>query len=177
MFAVAQFPLADVRGFVPVGTGSLPVPAWLTPVVGKDFVRAFGQVRSRRLGGMDDWAGEGVYCRADGAFRFDSVPQAQLANSPSSHVALFPVFRRFFSAGGPVCRLEVAFRTRGGGLRWFLDGKGCLDLIERCFATRVKVPADKKTWISGDILSAQRHIARNYLKSTTRQKSGIVAPT
>jgi len=75
MFFAFQIPLVDVRPFVHTDTSRLASPTLPLPVVGKEFVRAFGQVSKRPRGGIERWSGESNYCGATRALRFSpSLP-------------------------------------------------------------------------------------------------------
>ena len=66
MFVVAQFPLLDVRRFVPQGRLGPPWPH----VQQGDFLRSFGHVEQRRRGPVEEWPADGHYCRARNALKF-----------------------------------------------------------------------------------------------------------
>src|ERR1051325_2574300 len=51
MLLSIQFPFCDSRPFLPSGDTILDVPQWPAPTPDSDFVRGFGIVKRRRLGG------------------------------------------------------------------------------------------------------------------------------
>src|SRR5215471_8440155 len=55
IFAIVQFPLAELRPFPPIEPNKLRVPPWPIPIPDKHFVRSFGVVKKRRKGGIDSW--------------------------------------------------------------------------------------------------------------------------
>jgi hypothetical protein len=62
MFFHFQFPFTDLREFIPAGPQRLPMPSWPAPLVDVEFVRSFGVVRQRRMGGLAGWIGESAHC-------------------------------------------------------------------------------------------------------------------
>lgn len=70
-----------------------------------DFVRSFGSVRKRRLGGLTGWVGESSICEANRALRFVSIPTFQ--DREGLHVPLKVAFRRLFFDGLAVGKFEV----------------------------------------------------------------------
>src|SRR5436305_2076496 len=69
MLLSIQFPLADSRPFLPMRKAMLPIPQWPVGTPDKDFVRCFGMIRRRRLGGLAGWVGENTVCEAGRALR------------------------------------------------------------------------------------------------------------
>lgn len=177
MFIAFQNPLADMRPFLPAETNRLVSPTWPLPQPGKEFLRSFGPVEVRKRGGVEEWSGEENYCRAKRALRFDPCLRGLLIVPPEISTMPRCVFRRFFSNGNAVARLEVGLRV---GARtddfWPLSGSMCLALIRSCLSLTVKVPLEKKAATKCDLLSAGQHIARHFLKATTRIVGGHLLP-
>src|SRR5882672_4260545 len=111
MFAAIQFPFTDARQFIASETNRLAVPSWPLAKAEKDFIRSFGPVKRRRKGGLDDWPGEEIFCRAIRAVRFPSSP-VRFADFPSAGLSLRQscAFRRFLVDGAAVARMEMGFR-------------------------------------------------------------------
>jgi hypothetical protein len=117
VFVAVQFPLADLRRFVPPPTGRLAAPPWPLADPRRHFVRSVGSVRDRRRGGAPEWLGENVYCEARELVKFRSTPGEPLCGS-SGGIPVRGVYRRLFAGGnvswaGAVCRAEAAFVTVG----------------------------------------------------------------
>ncbi len=70
MFVALQVPFVDVRPFIQNETGRLTSPDWQSLQPDIDFVRSFGLVKRRLRGGVIEWPGEEMYCRALRALRF-----------------------------------------------------------------------------------------------------------
>lgn len=110
MFAVLQFPIADLRSFVdhpytPLRGPSFPNPAVAYP---PSFIKAFGAVDERRLRADPYWNDEWAFCRANRALRFPLEPDLNLPRSarpPAPRV----LFKRLYSNGNLVNRVEVGF--------------------------------------------------------------------
>lgn len=107
VFLVVQFPIVDARAFSE-DASRLAVPDFPSPRTYGDpqFLRCFGPAVERRLDVDPAWADEQTYCRADRALRFVNFNDQRLGPLP---VQLIPcgIFRRFFSDGEAVCRIEV----------------------------------------------------------------------
>ncbi len=112
-----QFPLCDLRPFVPGGAGRLAVPPWPVVEPEREFVRGFGVVQRRRRGGIDPWVGEEHFCSAARALRFPTrfSPGPQLEGT--RRVAAACAFRRLLCAPGPSARVEIGVSLRPTGPR------------------------------------------------------------
>ncbi|MEW2586139.1 hypothetical protein [Streptomyces virginiae] len=117
MFLATQFPIADLRPLLARETRRLDVPCWPLAQSG-EFVRSTGPVRTRRMGGLVPWIGEGVYCDAASVFRFPAS---------FSNVALLPgdertsgfacAYRRLITDGFVGTRFELAVAGGRSGRR------------------------------------------------------------
>jgi hypothetical protein len=173
LFIAIQIPFADLRPFLDEETARLAIPGWPNPQVDVEFVRAVGAVRERRHGGLSPWVGEGYYANAARALRFlpgfagwPPIGQANAARLPC-------VFRRYFSDGGAVARVEVGFGPRNEKLDLEgLGGSELVDLIAGCLAVPVRVPMPAGEWAAAELIGAGRPIARHLLRSTTTNNSG-----
>jgi len=110
MFVTVQFPMADLRPFLP-GTGRLDAPPWPLAVPSRHFVRSLGGIHHRRRGGLDDWVGEDVYCHVRNGLDLDLTPQE------FQRVGLRPLWKRLYVTGGlrwpgVVARLDVGLAAR-----------------------------------------------------------------
>lgn len=112
MFVCVQIPIADLRRFVVGPTGRLTAPPWPLPDPSRHFIRAFGAVRERSRGGVEEWLGEDFHCNASGAIKFP-YNDAPLRGSEGG-VILRPIYRRYFAGGHPlwsgaISRVDLAF--------------------------------------------------------------------
>lgn len=124
MFLVVQFPFADVRQFVPDDTHRLTVPTWPNAADGKEFVRGYGPVSRRPRGGVDYWAGERLFCPTARTLRFAGSPRSLRVAVSGRPMPFDCEFRRFFTNGQALCRVEIGLTQRtdratvSAGLKW-----------------------------------------------------------
>src|SRR5262249_43979025 len=126
MFVTIQFPFADVRQFFCGVDSSLHSPSWPDPERDRQFVRYFGPVRKRLLGGAGtEWMGDELYfCYARHALRLPNIPRhvhlswyrGRRTFPPWGEERAFPpwgvmqrVLRRLFVHQPAMARVEVAF--------------------------------------------------------------------
>jgi hypothetical protein len=112
MFLVVQFPFADARHLLRVDTGQLTLPTWPIPEPHRQFIRSVGQVLERRRGGLEPWVGEGIFCDASRALRFGAPQNFQPPQLTGGEGRFVCAFRRFFSDGRAVARIEAGFHCR-----------------------------------------------------------------
>ncbi|UCC40765.1 MAG: hypothetical protein JSV96_04785 [Candidatus Aminicenantes bacterium] len=165
MFIVAQFPIADARPFIDSETYKLSIPSWPFARPYEEFVRYSGPIERRKKGGIKDWSGEELYSRASRAIRFPGLRTRRLGGK-DAHLSPHCTFRRFFSNGEAVARVEVAFRTRRGWYRF--DENSFLSVIESCLAlpTVISSPISKNPQC--DLQMAGRYLADLYLYASTQ---------
>ncbi|MBL8204338.1 MAG: hypothetical protein JNM09_08915 [Blastocatellia bacterium] len=111
-----QFPLADSRGFLGGNNQVLGRPTWPAAAPDEDFVRSFGSIRRRKLGGVQGWIGEGEICEANRALRFTKIDAFR---DTELSLPLKLVFRRFYFDGLAVGKFEAGLTTislKKGGL-------------------------------------------------------------
>lgn len=139
MFLSIQFPIADSRAFTSNSANLLGRPTWPAVSPDIDFVRSFGSIRKRRLGGLSGWIGETALCEASRALRFPRITNYKHSDSNLS-LAIKMVFRRFYFDGLAVGKFEVGFSTED--LQYErLDRKHTEDFIAHCLNLSVIVPA------------------------------------
>jgi len=172
MFVILQYPLADLRQFVPSETFRLTKPTWPLPRPNQDFVRGFGLLCKRVMGGVESWPGEDYYCEAANAVRLVENWRSVLPSPVQSLGRVHCAFRRLLADGGSVVRVEIAFEIREHDIINQIDDKllgqvltGVLDLPVRLSTVaganqRVRSP-QMRLGESGD------ELARNLLHSTT----------
>jgi hypothetical protein len=179
MFVFVQLPFADARGFV-AGTERLPKPPWPLVEPDHDFVRAVGQIRERRRGGVTPWVGEEAYCDARRALRIEP-------NGSTTHRARCS-FRRYHADGTALARIEVgialgANASRGSsahipGAQPRTTPGGAPDTAPEVLAGALNLPFRTPTSagsVSGNLLELRAPLARHLLRSTTRvRRDGTV---
>ncbi len=107
MFIIIQYPIYDSRKFIHCNSHKLEVPVWPFPKE-NEFVRYFGRIEKRKLGGTKEWGGENYYSRSHRALRFQPLKNKKLDKKGINFIPKVK-FRRFYSDGKVVCRFEVAF--------------------------------------------------------------------
>jgi hypothetical protein len=139
VFLSIQFPLADSRAFVSGGTNLLGRPTWPSVSPDIDFVRSFGSIRKRKLGGLPGWVGETAICEATRALRFTRITHYKDAPAKLS-LGIDVVFRRFYFDGLAVGKFELGFSTDNRGSLG-LNRKQTSDFLDHCLSLPVTVPA------------------------------------
>ncbi len=115
MLVVVQFPIADIRPFIPELGGRLPAPSWPPRIdIPREFLRHFGRAMPRRRGVDWAWTDELAFCHAGRALRFERLP----LDYHQWHANIRCAFRRLMSDGEAVTRLEVglSYNRLGGDL-------------------------------------------------------------
>jgi len=174
MFLAIQFPFADLRPFLPSGTGRLSVPSFPLPEPGKEFVRSVGWVERRRRGGIPGWEGEELYCRARAAIRFENRLGRRSIGSPGIDLRPACAFRRFHS-DGRMGRVELGLRLSGrqGGVRSIRPENG-LAVLQDCLELGVRVAAASGREAQMPLYRVADPLARHLLRSSTRHQGGAL---
>lgn len=172
MFINVQIPFADLRPFLGTDYGRLPIPGWPHPQVDAEFVRAVGAVRQRKAGGVSPWMGEGYYADAARAIQFPPKfarwPYAWGGNSTSMQA----IFRRFFSDGRAVARMEIGFAPRNRYSQLMgLSGTDLVSLVASCLGVPVRVRSADNGKVTRELVVAGRELARHLQRATTRNGS------
>jgi hypothetical protein len=170
MLLSVQFPLADSRAFLPEVPAILSIPQWPAPMPDRDFVRGFGIVRRRRLGGLSGWVGESAICEADRAIRMPNFPRTLKvsARDGSTHSFRFTLaFRRFFSDGLAVSKFEIGVSgdaPAGIGL----TGEDSELLVRKVLALPATIydPESKRREVS--LIDSGKYVARSYALCTMK---------
>jgi hypothetical protein len=171
MLLSIQFPLSDSRAFLPQKVNLLDRPTWPSPsfeppVV--DFVRSFGAVRKRRLGGLLGWVGESALCEATQAIKFTLIKNFKDAN-PQVNIPFEVGFRRFYFDGLAVGKFETGLVTKEG-VTFDLTRPQTQHLIEHFLKLPVRIPPSSTKDAAGptdtELVKAGPHIARLYSAST-----------
>lgn len=158
MLVSLQFPIADLRPFVTAPTNRLAVPGWPDPTPSDQFVRGFGVIRPRRLGGFQGWINEDKVCIANRAMAFIDFHRLEL---PSARIA----FKRLYSDGECTTKYDIGIRFPGRRTYdlHLLVGR-VLDLTVGFRAARAACP----------LLSARAQLAGAYLAASTRTSDGFI---
>jgi len=166
MFASVHFPIVDTRSFLS-DSGRLSKPLWPIPSPDIEFVRSFGPVRHRPLGGMPGWIGEGEICDASNALRCEHSLRTQ-ANNLSPSLPLRIVFRRFYFDGLASGKFEIGFATNPKYRSLHLNGDTVSGIITRLLNLPVRIPIPGSTDDKCVLIDAGPHIAASYLTATTK---------
>lgn len=150
VLVLVQLPFADARPFV-ADARKLRIPPWPQAEPYSEFVRAVGQVRKRRRGGVYPWLGEDVYCDARRALRIKATGQE------GRHGLCR--FRRYLSDGGALSRIEV-------GIMLPSSPRGFTSALDQVLSLLFTVPGPDGS-IVGDLLEVRPALARHLLRSTT----------
>jgi hypothetical protein len=124
MLITIQHPFADSRRFCPDSGSLVARPSWPAPQTGQ-FVRNFGGVVERRLGGLEFW-GEDMLCNMSKGLRFESLPH--FPGRRDGKIPFEMAFRRLYFDGQAVGKFEIGIATigrkidiRGGDAKAFLN--------------------------------------------------------
>jgi hypothetical protein len=169
LLVAVQFPFAEARPFLPTPSHRLERPVWPIPEPGKDFVRKFGPVIRRERGGVENWPGEGIYCRATRAVRFDGSIDAFLKSHRWLGGEFGCAFRRFLYDGLAVARVEIGLgqrELRAGPSpkradQWLVILRDVIDLA-------VRIPSATDRGEKCRLIDAPEPLATAYLQSTTQ---------
>lgn len=167
MLLSIQFPFADARRFID-DTGRLDVPGWPLPTPDSEFVRYFGSIRKRRLGGIEGWIGEDEICEADRALRFCN--NLKFVDSKSVYsILLRCAFRRLYFDGWAVGKYELGICPKNKGrlnlLNWQFK-----ELIQHFLSLPVSIRSLQENVAFSDLLHSGKHLVRLYKEATTSQR-------
>lgn len=163
--------MCDVRAFLPGPTKRLGRPSFPLAEAGKQYIRGFGLVRPRPRGGLENWTGEHVYCNSAKALKFDC--RLSRYKIGETKISLSCAFRRFFSAGGCVSRVEVGVRVRDGG-HLKLDSAECADIVKNFCEIPVRLSDRNGHAQVEPLLLMSSALSHYYLKCSTQRQLGQV---
>lgn len=110
MHVIFQFPIVDFRPMLANYTSKLKAPEWPNPGDNsKSFIRHFGAVEERPAKGSKDWTGEGYFCNTHLSMRYDNLHQHGFPLGVDNKAAIYNSYRRFFSDGYFVNKIEAGF--------------------------------------------------------------------
>ncbi len=96
MLLIFQIPIADSTRFFEL-TKYLNVPDWQIPKINQAFIRYFGEISRRKLGGYSSWYNESPICNAKRAVRFTKDSDFIFVDSKMEvEVPIEIAFRRLF---------------------------------------------------------------------------------
>lgn len=162
-----QIPIADLRRLVPQNTHRLTAPSWPSAEAGREFIRTFGGVKPRWLGGVGPWAGEEVFCDVRGAVTFPGRRGVWAPGATPKAPRFKWAFRRFLADGRVVTRIELGLSCRaraGDGRPWALEA-----VAMSCFAGDLALRSTDGKWSQAPVFQAGAPLARLLLRSTTKR--------
>jgi hypothetical protein len=168
LFLVLQFPIADVRSFISANTYKLARPSWPIAQVKKEFVRYFGIVDRRKKGGLKNWTGEGVYSVAKNAFRFPSLESQTWYEDDVLMARAICAFRRLFSNGEALIRIETGFTISGDYWWRTLTEDWFIRIIDNLLGLKTLVRSPNGDLEMCDLQDANRYLAPLYMNASTQ---------
>lgn len=110
MHLIFQFPIADLR---PLITEDLRLirPYWPSPDIadGKPFIRKFGQLKDRQLGGVTGWPSEEYFCDARLCVKYTDIHKNGYDTHKGVKAVIKKVYRRLYSDGRFMNKIELGF--------------------------------------------------------------------
>lgn len=158
-----QIPMSDLRGFQSHTPSRLALPMWPSPTPYREFVRGFGQVRTRAQGGVSGWINESEICDAKNALIFVND---EMLEKIWLKYRVAPRSRHVYFDGHAVTKLEVVFSSRRDTGAKFSVNK-LSDLIETILQLRVIVRTPYSNDRKVTLESVGKHLAISYLYATT----------
>ncbi|CAM4279039.1 hypothetical protein [Gillisia limnaea] len=108
MHIIFQYPIVDLRDIVSGGNGRLNDPKWPDPQERRQsFVSGFGKVKSRNLGGSDNFTGESYYCDSHSAIKFKELQHQGFSEGITTPASIFNSYRRYYNDGRFVGKVEI----------------------------------------------------------------------
>jgi hypothetical protein len=110
MHVIFQFPIVDFRPMLANYTSKLTAPEWPNPGDNsKSFIRHFGAVEERPSKGSKEWTAEGYFCNTHLSMRYDNLHRQGFPLVTDNKAAIYNSYRRFFSDGYFVNKIEAGF--------------------------------------------------------------------
>ena len=110
MHVIFEYPIVDCRPLLPKYNDKLIYPEWSNPSLNsKQFIRYFGALKERNAGGSADWTGEAFYCNTHLSMRYTDLHKQGYPLTPEGKPAIFNSYRRYFSDGYFVGKVEAGF--------------------------------------------------------------------
>ncbi|HSI75239.1 MAG TPA: hypothetical protein VK957_05080 [Lunatimonas sp.] len=174
MHIVFQFPIVDCRPLLPDNEGRLNKPEWPNPPASKkSFVRRFGAVRERRSGGSVDWPAEENFCSLNKAMHYEDLHKNGYPISPDIKSTIYNSYRRYFSDGYFLGKIEAGFVDNLEKKLEQLDSKFSPIDIEEILRHFSSLPVLIDSENVG-IIKAGKKLAKKYHESST-SKSKLIS--
>jgi hypothetical protein len=158
MFFSLHFPISDLRKFIS-HTGLLEVPGWPLPTADSEFVRYFGNTRTRMQGGLGGWIGENVVCEASRALKFNS-------RLIFDNTVRFKSYKFFYFDGLSTGRFDIGISSL-----WpyalQISGAETHKLLIQLISEEVFIRNEKGENISSKLIHSGKHLARLYQRAST----------
>lgn len=108
MHVIFHFPVIDLRLLVPDLNGRLEKPQWPYPSESKKpFIRNFGKVKLRKLGGSKNFIGESHFCDLKSIIKLKNLDKKSFSIDSEKSSAIVNSSRRFFSDGWFTGKIEI----------------------------------------------------------------------
>lgn len=169
MLITIQHPFADSRRFCPDSGPLVARPSWPAPQTGQ-FVRNFGGVIERRLGGLEFW-GEDMLCDMSKGLYFKSLPH--FTSSRDGKIPFEMAFRRLYFDGQAVGKFEIGVATIGREID--VRGEDAKAFLSHVLSLQAALPVQGK-----DTPHALGHLGKPlvdaFAAATTRTKTASGGP-
>ncbi|MBY5378924.1 hypothetical protein [Rhizobium leguminosarum] len=163
MLCTLQVPVIDLRRFFK-DEAPLVRPDWLLPQVDTEFLRTFGALRQRPLGGLSGWVGEGIVCRASRAVTF---PEGLVSTQFGRQAwRVWGVNKTFFHDGTAVAKLEISYKISRNSPKAASVNNVVSAMLER--PVRIPGHADRRELKLGQIGKA---IASKFLDASSSKEA------
>jgi hypothetical protein len=162
MLLCIQFPFADARLFLE-DAEVLETPLWPSPTPDFEFVRFFGAIRRRPLGGLSGWLVESPVCKADRALSFLKSPSF-IVHERAARIA----FRRLYFDGLAMGKYNIGFYAR------LKTQNATLKDLDKCFLRLpIQIRNHHGNPTKTELGQAGKYLAHRYLAATTATKKAI----
>ena len=162
MQVTVQFPIFDARGLSAVQSTRLIKPNWPLPLPGRQFVRGFGGIVSRRVNGLKGFFSEERLCDANKALRLVGTPHTDRDIPVIS-------FRRLFADGHFVVKFEIGFELHQVNSARQLNRQIFSTILAQLLKRKVIVGQSCDT----TLVNAGKPLANFYCKATTYRPTGL----
>jgi hypothetical protein len=109
MHIIFQFPIVDFRSILQDEQLRLTQPSWPSPNIANSFVRSFGRVKKRKLGGTNTWSAEEYFCDAHVSIKYDNLHKHRFQIGSNAETLIEDCYRRLYSDGNFMNKIELGF--------------------------------------------------------------------
>jgi nucleoside phosphorylase len=159
-----QFPIADLRRFVTVPTGQLPLPTWPSPLPSLEFVRGFGPISRRPRAISQDYLGEHRVCEARRALRFVPVERPEFECA----------YRRFFFDGKLVGKFDIGLRRKPIAMSLDTPPTKLGEILQRALELNFCVPGLAGGEKPRPLHALSGLLAKTYLRASTAHNASTL---